>query len=132
MVYNPNAYRMPNVLTGVAGEIESVMHWPLTDGQLRQMGRTGQLDGATDCLLAFDQIKAGGKYNTRRVRYNGRFYIEYGRAQSGRVYIAGALSWRVLDVVTRVYWRREYDERESEAGNVQIGVDGASSRLYMY
>lgn len=121
MVYNRNAHKMPGVLTGAAGEIESVLHWPLTDGQLRQMNRTGQLDGATDCLLAFDRIKAGGKYNTRRVRYDGRFYVEYGRSARGRVYIAGALSWHVLDVVTRVYWRREHDEREREAENVQIG-----------
>lgn len=115
MAYNPNAFKMPALLTGRAGEVSSVVHWPLRDSQVRRLGSDSDLDGATDCLIHFDKIKAGGTYNARRVHYNGRFFIKYYRAPLGRVFIGGALVFDVLDVVTRVYWRSEMSERESEA-----------------
>lgn len=109
MAYNPNAQLMPAVLTGAPGEVLSVTHWPLSARGLERAGI-----GATDCLIHFDRIKAGGRWNSRRVYYGaGGFYVHFYRAQGGRVYIAGGLALRVFDCVTYVH-EAERDERLGE------------------
>ncbi len=55
----------------------------------------------TDCVVAIDEaIRLGGKYNTRRVRYDGAFYVTH---NGKRVGMDGALSRAVLDVASHVY-----------------------------
>jgi hypothetical protein len=56
-----------------------------------------------------EPIRLGGTYNTRRVRYDGRFYITY----NGRnVYLGGALVFDVFDAVTHVYGDDIDEDRE--------------------
>lgn len=77
--------------------VESVLQWPL--GSVK----TNTIDGEgwTDCLLVFvDDIRTGGAHNSRRVRYDGRFYITYNNVKR---YVTGALVFDVLDVASHVY-----------------------------
>ena len=117
MAYSKDAFIMPALLTGLPGEVSGVVHWPLSDAQLVRLARGKGHEGATDCIVHFDRIKAGGKYNARRVHYNGRFFVRYHRGVGGVVPIGGALAFRVLDVVTRVYMCDDV-EREIEAFSV--------------
>lgn len=77
--------------------VESVLQWPL--GAIKTATSAGQ--GWTDCVLILvEQIRLGGKYNSRRVRYDGAFYITH----NGRnVRLAGMLQLDVFDVVSHVY-----------------------------
>lgn len=77
--------------------VASVSQWPL--GKVKTATAAGER--WTDCVLVLDDaIRLGGKYNSRRVRYDGRFYITY---RSRRVYLVGELAWQVWDVVQHVY-----------------------------
>ena len=117
MAYSKDAFIMPAMLTGLPGEVSDVSHWPLRAAQLVHLARGRGHVGSTDCIVHFDKIKAGGMYNARRVHYNGRFYVKYHRGVGGVVPIGGALAFRVLDVVTRVY-TCDAVEREVEALSV--------------
>lgn len=80
-----------------AGDVASVLQWPL--GSIKTKSADGE--GWTDCLLVFvDDIRTGGAHNSRRVRYDGRFYITYNNVKR---YVTGALVWQVLDVASHVY-----------------------------
>lgn len=87
--------RMPEIVT--SDVVTGVMSWPL--GNVKTHTSAGE--GWTDCLLMFvDEIRLGGKYNSRRVRYDGAFYIMH---NGRRVGIGGALVFDVLDVASHVY-----------------------------
>jgi hypothetical protein len=86
---------MPETLH--SAHVADVLQWPL--GAIK----TAQADGEnwTDCvLILIDSIRLGGRYNSRRVRYDGAFYIMH---NGRRVGIGGALALRVLDVASHVY-----------------------------
>lgn len=86
---------MPETLD--ACDVESVLQWPL--GSVKTGSASGE--NWTDCLIAFvDAIRVGGAYNSRRVRYDGAFYIVH---NGRRVGIGGALVFDVLDVAAHVY-----------------------------
>ena len=73
------------------------MSWPL--GQVKTNMCAGE--GWTDCVLQIeDAIRLGGKYNARRVRYDGRFYITH---NGRRVYIVGMLQLDVFECVGHIY-----------------------------
>lgn len=105
MAYRKDAFPMPYELTGAPGEVLSVNQWPISPLRfnLLRQGRAPDLDGATDCVIHFDRIRAGGRWNGRRVHYDGRLFVHYSRARFGRVYISGALLWEVLECVSCVY-----------------------------
>lgn len=87
--------RMPETVT--SDIVTGVMSWPL--GNVKTHTSAGE--GWTDCLLIFeDRIRLGGKYNSRRVRYDGAFYIMH---NGRRVGIGGALVFDVLGVASHVY-----------------------------
>lgn len=86
---------MPDLL-GVQ-HVKSVDPWPL--GEV--MTRKAEGENWTDCLIELiDQIRLGGKHNSRRVRYDGAFYIMH---NGRRVQIGGELALHVLDVASHVY-----------------------------
>jgi len=86
---------MPETLT--LADVEAVMSWPL--GQVKTNMCEGE--GWTDCIIELEgQIRLGGKYNTRRVRYDGRFYITHNKRS---VYIVGMLQLDVFECVGHVY-----------------------------
>lgn len=87
--------KMPEVL--MLADTVAVMSWPL--GQIKTNMCEGE--GWTDCVVELEgRIRLGGKYNTRRVRYDGRFYITHNKR---RVYIAGMLQLDVFECVQHVY-----------------------------
>lgn len=87
--------RMPDIVT--SDIVTGVMSWPL--GSIKTKSADGE--GWTDCLLMFvDAMRLGGKYNSRRVRYDGQFYITYNNVKR---YVTGALVFDVLDVASHVY-----------------------------
>ena len=87
--------KLPDVLS--ADCVDAVYPWPL--GSV--MTRRADGEGWTDCILILeDRIRLGGRYNSKRVRYDGRFYITH---RGRRVYLAGELAWRAWDTVTHVY-----------------------------
>lgn len=90
---------------GNEGEVRAVYVWPLSARQVAKLKVGEGLSGACDVIVAFDRICAGGKHNTRRVRYDGRFYIEYHRARGGRVYLGGWVAARVAELATEFYGR---------------------------
>ena len=76
---------------------------------------SGMLNGPAlkiDAIIHFDRIAAGGKYNARRVRYDGRNY--YVTIRNVKVWIDGDLLARVLRVVTCVYGVRGQKRKEDE------------------
>lgn len=86
---------MPETLA--ACDVESVLQWPL--GSVKTSGASGE--NWTDCLIVFvDAIRVGGAHNSRRVRYDGVFYVMH---NGRRVQIGGALALHVLDVASHVY-----------------------------
>lgn len=95
---------MPKVLT--MAEVTDVMPWPL--GSVKTAMAVGE--NWTDCVLQIDDaIRLGGKYNTRRVRYDGRFYITH---NGRRVYIVGMLQLDVFEAVTHVYGINKDDDKK--------------------
>ena len=87
--------KMPHVLT--LADVTSIMRWPL--GKVKTNMSEGE--GWTDCIIELeDRIRLGGRYNTRRVRYDGRFYITYNKR---RVYIVGGLQLSVFECASHVY-----------------------------
>jgi hypothetical protein len=61
---------MPDVLR--VGDVAELHQWPL--GQV--MTRKAAGENWTDVLAVLvDEIRLGGRYNSRRVRYDGVFYI---------------------------------------------------------
>lgn len=87
--------KMPNVI--MLTDVVDVMQWPL--GNVKTNMAAGE--GWTDCIVALDDmIRLGGKHNTRRVRYDGRFYITH---NGRRVYFADCVQLWVLDVAGHVY-----------------------------
>lgn len=87
--------RMPETIT--CDVVTDVMQWPL--GNVKTHTSVGE--GWTDCLIVFvEAIRTGGKYNSRRVRYDGRFYITYNNVKR---YVTGALVFDVLGVASHVY-----------------------------
>lgn len=93
---------MPGTLQ--SHHVAGVYSWPL--GKVKTDMAAGER--WTDCIIELiEPIRLGGKYNTRRVRYDGRFYITHNRR---RVYLDGELAWQVFEVATHVYgWNRESD-----------------------
>lgn len=88
---------MPEVLT--LAEVTAIHKWPL--GSVKTKAAAGE--NWTDCLIELEpRIRLGGRYNTRRVRYDGRFYVVHNHR---RVYLAGALALDVLEVAAHVYGR---------------------------
>ena len=78
-------------------DAEAIEVWPL--GKVMTAKASGQ--GWTDVLLILDDaIRLGGKHNSRRVRYNGRFYITHNKR---RVYLCAELAHRVLEMAAHVY-----------------------------
>ena len=96
----PRKRRAPGVTmpeTVTSDIVTGVMSWPL--GNVKTHTSAGE--GWTDCLIVFvEAIRTGGKYNSRRVRYDGRFYIMYNNVKR---YVTGALVFDVLDVASHVY-----------------------------
>lgn len=87
--------KMPSVLT--LADVVEVYSWPL--GQVKTNMCAGE--GWTDCVIELEgRIRLGGKYNTRRVRYDGRFFISW---KGGKVYLAGMLALEVFECVGHVY-----------------------------
>lgn len=108
MAYRKNALTMPAILTGAPGEVATVTHWPLSPRHERQAGmRVARFVGATDVIVHFARIAAGGRYNSRRVYQgeDGRLYVHYYRGEGGRVYIAGRLAEDVKEKLQYVYGR---------------------------
>ena len=71
--------------------------WPL--GAVTTRRAAGE--NWTDCLIELvPEIRLGGRHNSRRVRYDGRFYITH---NGRRVQIGGALVFDVLNVASHVY-----------------------------
>ena len=103
------------VLDGSEGQVLSVLHWPLTNGQARRAWRgSPHYRDACDCLIHFDKVRAGGQHNARRVRYDGRNY--YVTIRNVKVWIDGDLLARVLRVVTCVYGvRGRKDDRDENS-----------------
>lgn len=99
---------MPETLT--VDDVVEVMSWPL--GSVKTNMAAGE--GWTDCIVEIDSaIRLGGKYNTRRVRYDGRLYITH---NGRRVYVAGMLQLAVFECVTHVYGiDRESDVAHNKA-----------------
>lgn len=86
---------MPRVLD--AQHVLSVDVWPL--GSV--MTRKAAGERWTDVLVQLiEPIRLGGRHNTRRVRYDGRFYIMH---NGRRVYLVGALAWQVYEACGHVY-----------------------------
>jgi hypothetical protein len=78
-------------------DVTAIMSWPL--GKVKTNMCAGE--GWTDCVIELDAAyRLGGKYNTRRVRYDGVFYVTVNRR---RVAMDGALQRAVLDVASHVY-----------------------------
>jgi len=87
--------KMPETLTRDC--VDDLHQWPL--GSV--MTNTAKGEGWTDCVLILeDKIRLGGRYNSRRVRYDGRFYITH---NGRRVYIVGMLQLDVFECVSHVY-----------------------------
>lgn len=100
---------MPDVLT--LADVEDVMIWPL--GQVKTAMSKGER--WTDCLLQIDSaIRLGGKYNTRRVRYDGRFFISH---NGRKVYVVGMLQLAIFEQVGHVYG---IDKREDAVHNKKL------------
>lgn len=79
------------------GDVAAIMLWPL--GRVK----TAMCEGEnwTDCVIELDAAyRLGGKYNTRRVRYDGAFYIT---VNARRICMTGELQRAVLDVAGHVY-----------------------------
>lgn len=78
------------------------------------MTRKASGEGWTDCLAELiDPIRLGGRHNSRRVRYDGRFYITW---RNRRVYLVGELAWQAWETVTHVYGLdSEDDEKHNKA-----------------
>lgn len=88
-------WRMPMTLSDV--HVIDVYQWPL--GSVMSGKASGE--NWTDCVIDLaPEIRLGGQYNTRRVRYDGAFYIVY---NTRRVQIGGEVALRVLDVAQHVY-----------------------------
>ena len=101
--------KMPETLTSDC--VEDLHTWPL--GSV--MTNTAKGEGWTDCLLILeDRIRLGGRFNSRRVRYDGRFYITH---RGRRVYLSGALVLEVFECVGHVYG---YDRKEDVAHNKKL------------
>jgi hypothetical protein len=77
--------------------VEGVYPWPVGNVMMKKcVGR-----GWCDALVFFvEAIRAGGKSNCRRVRYDGRFYIVH---KERHVYFDGGLSAETLSHVSHVY-----------------------------
>lgn len=91
---------LPDVLTGLDGEVQDVTQWLMTDGQLSHLAGSPNDGLLTDCLIHFDRIKLGG-HNSRRVRmHDGVVYVV---AKGRNLPIGGALLERVRATVTRVF-----------------------------
>lgn len=94
---------MPAQLT--LAHVSGVYSWPLGATMTRKAAGTGW----TDCLVVLvDGIRLGGKYGSRRVRYDGRLYITAPvRAAGGRsvqrVYLDAEVTALALDCVSHVY-----------------------------
>lgn len=87
--------KMPNALT--LADVTKIMKWPL--GSIKTRSAAGE--GWTDCILELEpRIRLGGRYNTRRVRYDGRFFIMH---NTKRVYLTGELPLKVLESASYVY-----------------------------
>ena len=119
MAYRKDAMLMPDVLTGRAGEVYRVSQWPLRGAQMvRAWKGHARYKDVCDAIIHFDRIAAGGKYNARRVRYDGRnYYVRHGTLPDGtprKVWIDGPLLADVLRVVTCVYGVRGQKRKEDE------------------
>lgn len=75
----------------------AVYVWPLGSAKTRVAAG----ERWTDCLAVFsDQYALGGKHNTRRVRYDGLFYVV---VKGVRHNIVGELQFDVLECASHVY-----------------------------
>lgn len=95
---------MPAVLE--SEHVLRIMPWPL--GAVR----TAQADGEGWCdvvLELVEEIRLGGKFNSRRVRYDGRFYVSW---RGRRVYCVGSLAFDVMDAAQHVYGVCKESDRE--------------------
>lgn len=87
--------KMPNEID--AGCVVDMYSWPL--GAVMTNKAAGE--GWTDCLLILEErIRVGGRHNSRRVRYDGRFYITYNNVKR---YLSGSLVLEVFECVGHVY-----------------------------
>lgn len=103
MPYKPTGQRRSRAIcTAMPDHLDlqhvvSVTVWPLG----RVMTGKAAGTGWTDIVLHMvDSVRLGGKHNSRRVRYDGRFYVTY---NSRNVYLVGALAWQVWEAVSHVY-----------------------------
>jgi hypothetical protein len=93
---------LPSILT--ARDVETASRWPL--GKIKTATAKGE--GWTDCLLHIvPEIRLGGRFNSRRVRYDGAFYIV---VNGRRVPLDADVSASVLDVASHVYGVRKEDD----------------------
>lgn len=101
--------RMPDTLH--TWHVCHIMQWPL--GKVMTAKAAGE--NWTDVLIELiEPIRLGGRHNTRRVRYDGRFYITYNK----RVVVCVApLALDILDEVGHVYGR---DAASDAAHNVKL------------
>lgn len=101
--------KMPEMVTDAV--VVDVLQWPL--GAV--MTRKAAGENWTDCLIELvDEIRLGGRHNSRRVRYDGSFYIMH---NGRRVEIGGELALRVLDVASHVYGQ---DAESDKLHNVSL------------
>lgn len=93
------------------GLVDKIYKWPLGNRVIN----TDKSNGMTDCVLYLvDAVRLGGRYNCRRVRYDGDFYI---RHHGLNHYLVGfELVERVFNVVDWVYHveSRVYGKMHSE------------------
>lgn len=86
---------MPEVLTSQF--VTDIYQWPL--GNVMTAKAAGE--NWTDCLVMIrDDVRLGGRYNCRRVRYDGVFYVMH---NGRRVPLSVELSGRVHSVACHVY-----------------------------
>ena len=78
-------------------DVVAVYEWPLGNTMLRK----AEGEGWTDCIIELaDCYRLGGRHNTRRVRYDGEFFIT---VNNRRIEFSYANVMRVFDVACHVY-----------------------------
>lgn len=100
----PSGYVLGDTIA--AGDVLDVYLWPL--GNVTTASAEGE--NWTDCLVVFvEAIRVGGAHNSKRVRYDGRFYVMHKKTKR---YIVGELALEVLETATHVYGVDKENDRE--------------------